>query len=84
MSETTDIHQFKFKLEAGYTQRRILMSEIADWLRVTVGTGCFSIHADFTPTDFAQSLWIIVPYSHEFLVYLKNESDATLFALKWT
>ena len=68
MSEELELHKFSFAVSAGVSERRVLMSEIADWLRATVGSGCFSANDNFTPTGFEQSMWIIVPYSDNFEV----------------
>jgi hypothetical protein len=73
---------FLFELQLG-TDRRILLTELSDWLQESVGEG--SIRLDFSREIYEyQKDWYIQTRSDGFRVLLKEERDATLFALKWT
>ena len=74
---------FRFDITAGTTERRVFMDELGDWLRECVGLGFFSV-ADSEDEFTDATKWVVVCFSDKLKVIIRNDSDATAFALKWT
>ena len=78
-----DFHIFRFDLAAGTSERRMFLSDLADWMRESVGLGFFTIvDSEDEITEVTQ--WVVVMNSSHIKVLLRRGIDATAFALRWT
>jgi hypothetical protein len=79
----TEYQSFKFQLSAGSPERRVLMHDIAWWLRIHIGDGRFIVDSAHDDYGGGSLDWYILTSNDCFRVWLREESSATLFALKW-
>lgn len=79
------VYSYKFHLQAGTVERRLLLDELTDWLTENVGSGRVLLHdgSDWG-SDWGDNTWRIVCWSTYFRVLLKNQEDTVLFLLRWT
>jgi hypothetical protein len=74
---------FRFDMTAGTAERRVFMHELGEWLREVIGLGFFSV-ADSEDEFSDVTKWVVVCFSDKLKVIIRNDNDATAFALKWT
>lgn len=73
---------FRFDCNAGTTERRMFMNELAEWLREFVGLGFFS--ATDSEDEFTDNtMWVVVCFDTKLKVIIRNDTAATAFALRW-
>lgn len=74
---------FRFDMNAGTPERRMFMSDLGDWLQTRVGLGFFAVH-DSEEEFTDNTMWVVVCFDTKLKVIIRNDTDATAFALKWT
>ena len=83
MTDPDTFYKFRFDILAGTVERRVFMDQLSTWLFETVGHGFFSI-SDSDDAIESNTQWVIVLFHNHIKVLLRNSTDATIFALKWT